>query len=75
MSQTPDDDSARTRYFVIVGARMAGAAGAVFGVVLIGRAQQFYPQLIGVALVVASLIMMAWLPRTLARRWRTPPAP
>lgn len=68
-------DPARTRYFIIVATRLIGVAGAVFGVVLIGRANQLYPQLVGTGLVLAALAVIAWVPRSLARRWRTPPAP
>lgn len=68
-----DDRTARNRYFMIVGARLAGVAGAVLGLVLIGRAQTTEPKVVGTALVLAALLMIAIVPRALARRWRTPP--
>lgn len=66
-------DPAAPRYFAIVAARIAGAAGAVLGVVLIARAASWEPKLLGVAIVLAALAMMAIVPASLARRWRTPP--
>lgn len=68
-----DDRTARNRYFMIVGARLAGVAGAVLGLVLIGRAQTTEPKVVGTALVLTALMMIAIVPRALARRWRTPP--
>ena len=69
------DGQARQRYFVLVGVRIAAAAGAVFGVVLIARASGTAPRLIGTGIVLSALWMMAVVPASLARRWRTPPAP
>ena len=66
--------TARGRYFVLALSRLATAAGAVFGVVLLGRATTLAPKLLGVAIVVSALAVMAIVPRYLARRWRTPPA-
>lgn len=72
---TDPETTARNRYFMIAAARIAGAAGAVFGVVLIGRAHSLGPQLIGIAIVLSAMTMMALVPRALAQRWRTPPQP
>ena len=72
---TDPDTMARNRYFMMVAARIAGAAGAVFGVVLLGRAHSLWPQALGIAIVVSSMTMMALVPRALAERWRTPPQP
>ncbi|WP_249276555.1 hypothetical protein [Sphingomonas baiyangensis] len=63
------------RYFLIVAARMLPVAGALFGLVILGRAVALADRILGVAIVVAALAVMATLPRALARRWRTPPAP
>ena len=65
-------DPAFGRYMTIVAARIAGSAGAVFGVVLLARAQAIAPKLLGVAIVIAALIMIATVPRALAARWQTP---
>lgn len=65
--------TARNRYFLIALSRIAGVAGALFGLVLIGRAVAFEQKALGTAIVISALIMIAVVPRSLARRWRTPP--
>ena len=64
----------RRRWLAIVLARVAGSAGSVFGLVLIGRAPTLGPQLLGVAIVLSGLLVVATVPRALAHRWRTPDA-
>ncbi len=71
---TPPDALARRRWLLIVLSRLAGTTGAVFGLVLVGRAQAFGPKLLGVAIVLSALLMIATVPRALAQRWRTPPS-
>lgn len=67
-------DPARNRWLVIVLVRIGGALGAVFGVVLLGgRATELGPKLLGLAIVLAALVMIGTVPRALARKWRTPP--
>ena len=63
----------RNRYFALVGARLLGAAGALLGLVLIARSDAVVPKAIGTALVISAVLMIAIVPRALARRWRTPP--
>ncbi|TPG55121.1 hypothetical protein [Sphingomonas glacialis] len=70
---TDPDTTARNRYFLITGTRLAGAAGAILGLILIARAEATLPKVIGTALVLLALLMIAIVPRSLARRWRTPP--
>ncbi len=65
-------DPARNRWLAIVVARLAGAVGAVFGVVLLGRAETLGPKLLGLAIVLAALAVMAIVPASLARKWRSP---
>ena len=65
-------DPARHRWLALTATRLAGAAGAVFGVVLAGRAEALASKLLGVAIVVSAMAMMAIVPAALARRWRTP---
>lgn len=65
--------TARNRYFLIALSRIAGVAGALFGLVLIGRAVAFEQKALGTAIVISALVMIAVVPRSLARRWRTPP--
>ena len=66
-------DPARNRWLAIVLVRVVGSLGAVFGVVLLGRAQSLGQELLGLAIVLAALAMIATVPRSLARKWRTPP--
>lgn len=71
---SPDPDiQARNRYFLMVFARIVPACGAVFGIVLLGRAVTTPDRILGVGIVLISLYCMAVLPRALAHRWRTPP--
>jgi uncharacterized membrane protein YhaH (DUF805 family) len=63
---------ARTRYFLIVLVNLVASAGAVFGLVIAGRAQSGAQQLLGGALLLSALYVMAVVPRAMARRWRTP---
>lgn len=63
----------RNRYFLMTGSRLLGVAGALLGLVLIGRAVAMEQKLIGLALVLAAMLFIAVVPRALARRWRTPP--
>ncbi|MEN2785793.1 hypothetical protein ACFOKI_10695 [Sphingomonas qilianensis] len=67
------DTTARNRYFLMTGSRLVGVAGAMLGLVLIGRAVATEQKVIGVALVLAAMIFIAVVPSALARRWRTPP--
>lgn len=66
------DHLARRRWFAITLTRLAGTAGAVFGLVLIGRSHALGDRLLGGAIVLAALLMVATVPRALAHRWRTP---
>lgn len=71
---TDPETTARNRYFTIVGTRLGGVAGALLGLILIARADAALPRILGTALVLSALAMIAIVPRALARRWRTPPA-
>ena len=68
-----DEDPARDRDFVMVGARLVGVAGAMVGLVLLGRAVTLTHRVLGLSVVLAGMVVMAVLPLSLARRWRTPP--
>ena len=70
---TDPDLLARQRYFTMMAVEIAGVAGAVFGLVLIGRSVGVVPRVIGAAIVISALLMIASVPRAMARRWRTPP--
>ena len=66
------NDPARTRWAAIVAIRLAATAGALFGVVLLGRAQATGPRVLGAAIVLSALWVIATVPRALAHRWRSP---
>ena len=68
-----DEERARNRYFTLVGVHLAATAGAVFGLVIVGRAAAFETRLLGAAILLAAVYVMAVVPRSLVRRWRTPP--
>lgn len=70
---TDDDARSRNRYFALVAVRLIGSAGAVFGLVLLARAPGIVERVLGAAIVIAALAMIAIVPRSLAHRWRTPP--
>lgn len=65
-------DPARGRWFAIQAVRLAGFAGAVFGLLLVSRAPSFPPKVLGIAIVLSALLVIATVPAALARRWRTP---
>lgn len=66
------EDIARNRWLMMVLVRLAGSIGAVLGVVLLGKAEDAPTKVLGVAIVLAALYMIATVPRALARKWRTP---
>ena len=72
MDPNSADTIAKQRWLVITLTRVAGTAGAVLGLVLIGRSYETGPKILGVAIVMSALLMIAIVPRSLARRWRTP---
>ena len=68
-----NDITARNRWLAMTLTRVAGSAGAVFGVVLLARAADRATQVLAVAIVLAALWMIATVPRALAHKWRSPP--
>lgn len=70
---TDPDTLARQRYYTMMAVEIAGVAAAVFGLYLAGRSVDMLPRLIGGGIVLSSLLMIAIVPRSMARRWRTPP--
>lgn len=67
------DDPARGRYYMMVGVQILAVAGAVFGLVILGRSEATELRILGAAILLAGLYCIAVVPRALARRWRTPP--
>lgn len=70
---TDADRVARNRYYLMMAANLVGVAGAVLGLLIAGRSTTTELTLLGGTLLLASLWVMAAVPRMLARRWRTPP--
>ncbi|WP_448661897.1 hypothetical protein ACG3SL_14585 [Sphingomonas sp. CJ20] len=69
---TDADRLAMKRYYAIVAVNLLATAGAVFGLVLAGRAQAWEQTVLGGAILLSALYMMAVVPRAMARRWKTP---
>jgi len=67
------DALAQRRWLAITGVRLAGMAGAVFGLVLAARAHALVPKLLGVAILLSALAVTAIVPASLAHRWRSRP--
>ena len=65
---------ARRRWIVLMLVRIGGIAGALLGLVLAARAQDVASKVIGVALVLTALVVIAVVPASLAHRWRSPDA-
>jgi hypothetical protein len=69
---TPAEKLAMKRYYLIVALNMLGTAGAVLGLLIAGRAHDYYVTVFGGAVLLASLYFMAVVPRYFARRWKSP---
>lgn len=66
-----DDDVARNRWALMQAVRLAGAAMALIGLLIVsGRIGA--PELAGYVLVLFGLLDFFFVPTILARRWRTP---
>ncbi len=63
---------ARNRWLIITLIRLVAIAGAVFAVVLIGRAPTWPYRVLGAAIVLSAIYMSWAVPASLAHRWRTP---
>ena len=72
---TDADRLAQKRYFMIVGVNMLATAGAVLGLLVAGRSNSWEGSVLGGAILLSALYMMAVVPRALARRWKTPEQP
>lgn len=64
---------ARNRYFMMVGVQILATAGAVFGLIIAGRATSWEYSVLGGAILLSGLYVIAIVPRAMAQRWRTPP--
>ncbi|MFN2098659.1 hypothetical protein [Altererythrobacter sp. MF3-039] len=66
------NDPAAGRFLMISLARFGGAMMAIFGIIVTAGNTEF-PVWLGYLLAVLGLATFFLLPRTLARRWRSPP--
>lgn len=69
----PDEALARRRYYMMTGVHLIATAGAIFGLVIAGRGNDWYTTVLGGAIIVSALWVMAVVPRAMARKWRSPP--
>ncbi|MFW2853600.1 hypothetical protein ACM61V_17100 [Sphingomonas sp. TX0543] len=69
----PNQDPAKVRWFYITLSRLAASGGAVLGVILLAEGDTVWRRVLGGAIVLSAMAMMAIVPRSLAKRWRTPP--
>lgn len=67
-----NDSTVRNRWLALVAIRIATAATAVLGVILLARALDWPTKLLGIAIVLMSLYVMGVVPLALARRWKSP---
>ena len=68
---TDPDVLARRRYYIIRAVEISGVAGAIFGLVLMGRSDLLPPRILGFAIVLSAMAMIATVPRGLAQKWRS----
>ena len=66
------DRLAAKRYYLIQAVNIAAVAGAVLGLLIAGRSVTTFHTMLGGTLILASLYMMAAVPRALVKRWKTP---
>lgn len=66
------DRLAMKRYYMITGVNIVATAGAVLGLLIAGRAHGYEMTLFGGTIILSSLYVMAVVPKSLARRWKTP---
>lgn len=70
---TPDEQRARSRFFVIGAVRLAGAITIALAVaVTFGRFKQV-PAELGYALLLLGVVEFLILPQMLVKRWKSPP--
>lgn len=72
---TEADRLAQKRYYMIVGVNLVATAGAVLGLLIAGRSNNWEGSILGGAILLSALYVMAVVPRAMARRWRTPEQP
>ena len=69
---TDADRLAQKRYYLIMAVNLVATAGAVLGLLVAGRSNSWEGSVLGGAILLSGLYVMAVVPRAMARRWRTP---
>ncbi|MEW4448658.1 hypothetical protein [Qipengyuania sp. JC766] len=69
---TNPDDLARTRFFLMSMMRLGGAVLALIGAVLVSGRIVDAP-ILGYGLIVIGMVEFFFLPKLMAKRWRSPP--
>ena len=73
MTPEQKEAQARNRFFALGLIRLAGALMVVFGIIVVAGNRDWGPTWLGYAFVVLGFVDLAFLPRLLLRRWRSPP--
>ena len=72
MNRANDDARARQRYLALNAVRLSGMALVLFGIVIARGVLPFdVPWAVGVVIAVVGLIEFFFLPRLIARRWKS----
>ena len=66
------DDPAAGRFFIMGLARFAGMFIALFGIIILAGNSRF-PIWLGYVLALAGMLAFFYVPKALARKWRSPP--
>lgn len=70
---SPEDRKARTRFFIIGAARLAGAITIALAVAVSYGRIDGIPNSVGYVLLVLGIVEMIVLPQVLVARWKSPP--
>lgn len=71
---SPDEQRARSRFFVIGAVRLAGAVTIALAVAIAYGKIEAVPQVAGYVLLALGIVEMVILPQLLVARWKSPPA-
>ena len=72
MSRADDEARARQRYLVLNAARLSGLGLVLFGIVIARGVLPFdVPWVVGAVIAVVGLVEFFFLPRLIARRWKS----
>jgi hypothetical protein len=72
MQQPVSEEEARNRWMVISASRLAGAAMALVGLLILSEVIPVDPMWVGYVILGAGLVDFFLVPVLLARKWRSP---